>query len=64
VIDDEQALEDNFGRRCEICGTALSEQEILDARELGRSFVCSQHAAEILPAEDPLAEEDGGPVAD
>jgi hypothetical protein len=64
VIDDEQALQDNFGRRCEICGTALSEAEILDARELGRPFVCSQHAAETLPAEDPLAQEEGGSVAD
>jgi hypothetical protein len=61
VIDDERALDDNFARRCEVCGAALSEDEILQARELGQPFVCAQHAAEILPPADALLEEDAGP---
>jgi hypothetical protein len=59
--DDERGLEDNFARRCEVCGATLSEEEILEARELGQPFVCAQHAAETLPAEDSLLEEDAGP---
>jgi hypothetical protein len=61
VIDDERALEDNFARRCEVCGATLSEEEILQARELGQPFVCGQHAAEALPAGDALLDEDAGP---
>jgi hypothetical protein len=63
VVDDERALDDNFARRCEVCGATLSEDEILQARELGQPFVCAQHAAEILPAGDALLEEDAGPGA-
>lgn len=59
VIDDDQALDDNFARRCEVCGATLSEDEILQARELGQPFVCGQHAAEALPAGDSL-EDDAG----
>ena len=61
VVDEERALDDNFARRCEVCGATLSEDEILQARELGQPFVCSQHAAEALPAEESLLEEDTGP---
>jgi hypothetical protein len=61
VVDDERALDDNFARRCEVCGATLSEDEILQARELGQPFVCAQHAAEILSPGDALNEEDAGP---
>jgi hypothetical protein len=60
VIDDDHALDDNFARRCEVCGATLSKDEILQARELGQPFVCGQHAAEALPAGDSLLEEDAG----
>jgi hypothetical protein len=60
VIDDEQALDDNFARRCAVCGATLSEDEILQAREIGQPFVCGQHAADALPAGDALLEENGG----
>ena len=60
VIDDDHALDDNFARRCEVCGATLSEDEILQARELGQPCVCAQHAAEALPAEDALHDEDAG----
>ena len=53
-------LEDNFATRCEVCGATLSKDEILEARELGEPFLCAQHAAEDLPAEDALSEENAG----
>jgi hypothetical protein len=43
------AVEDNFSARCEECGVALTRQEIEDAREAGRPFLCSVHIAEDLP---------------
>jgi hypothetical protein len=60
VVDDERALDDNFARRCEVCAATLSDDEILQARELGQPFVCAQHAAEVLPTGDSLLEEDAG----
>jgi hypothetical protein len=55
---EEHTLDENFGRTCEVCGARLTEQEIHDAREFGRPFLCSAHAAEDVPAED-LAHEEG-----
>lgn len=52
----EQAVEDNVARTCEVCGAALTEQEIKDARDLERPFLCSVHAAEELPAEERAGE--------
>lgn len=47
-------VEDNFAARCEECGAELTAQEIEDAREAGRPFLCSVHLAEDLPAvEEP-----------
>jgi hypothetical protein len=47
-------VDDNFAVRCEECGAALTEQEIHEAREAGRPFLCSVHLAEDLPAvEEP-----------
>ena len=52
----EQAVQDNVARTCEVCGAALTEQEIADARDLERPFLCSVHAAEDLPAEEQAGE--------
>jgi hypothetical protein len=60
VVDDEMGLDDNFATRCEVCGATLSQDEILEARERGEPFLCSQHAAENLPAAGALSEEDAG----
>lgn len=60
MVDDEKGLDDNFATRCEVCGATLSRDEILQARELGQPFVCGQHAAEVLPAEGALGDEDAG----
>ncbi len=51
----------DFGTRCEICGASLTEAEISEAREGGRSFLCGLHAAELLPAEELSTEEDAAP---
>jgi hypothetical protein len=51
VDTEERSIEETLEDRCEVCGTALSEAEILAARESGGPFVCSVHAAEELPVE-------------
>jgi hypothetical protein len=58
VADPDEALQDNFGSRCEVCGASLTHAEIAEAREAGRPFVCGLHAAELLPAEELAQRED------
>jgi hypothetical protein len=60
VDDAGEGLKDNFETRCEICGATLAAAEISEARELGRAFLCSLHAAELLPAEEQADEEGPG----
>jgi hypothetical protein len=47
---EERTLEDSLERTCSVCGAALTDREILAARETGGPFLCSVHAAEELPA--------------
>jgi hypothetical protein len=54
---EERTIEDNLARRCEVCGAALAEYELHEAREHGRPFLCSVHAAEQLPAEEQAADD-------
>ena len=61
VAELDEPLEDNFASRCEVCGAALTEAEIAEAREAGRSFVCGLHAAELLPAEELGLADDAAP---
>jgi hypothetical protein len=52
---EEHTVEDLMERGCEVCGAPLTEFEIHEAREAGRPFLCSVHAAEDLPAaEEPF----------
>jgi hypothetical protein len=37
---------------CEICGTQLTPQEMLDSLETDGPVLCSVHAAEVLPEID------------
>ncbi len=48
----EHGPDENFARRCEVCGSELTSEEIHAAREVGGRFLCSVHAAEELPAEE------------
>jgi 2-keto-3-deoxy-6-phosphogluconate aldolase len=55
---DEHGVEDDFARTCEACGTALTPQEIEEARESGGPFLCSVHADEELPADELARDEE------
>ena len=61
MADLDEPSDDNFGTRCEVCGTTLTQAEIAEAREAGSPFVCGLHAAELLPAEDLAAQDDAAP---
>ncbi|MFP5380078.1 MAG: hypothetical protein ACLGHP_10090 [Vicinamibacteria bacterium] len=52
---DERGVEELLEQRCEACDAPLTRLEIEAAREDGRPFLCSAHAAEELPAVDPEA---------
>ena len=60
---EEHTLEDQLERHCAACGTELTEAEIHAARETAGPFLCSVHAAEVLPAHEDDQEgarSDGG----
>jgi hypothetical protein len=50
---EEHTIDELFEANCEVCGAELTAVEIDEAREAGRPFLCSVHAAEELPAVDP-----------
>ena len=50
---EEHTTDDLLETKCEACGAPLTTVEIHEAREAGRPFLCSVHAAEELPAIDP-----------
>lgn len=54
---EDRTIDDSLATRCEICGAPLTEQEVHEAREFGRPFLCSVHAAEQLPAEGQTRDE-------
>ncbi|MEA2474100.1 MAG: hypothetical protein QOE06_2015 [Thermoleophilaceae bacterium] len=39
-------------RTCAECGAKLTQQEIRAALESGQAYLCSVHAAELVPAEE------------
>jgi hypothetical protein len=56
---EEHSLDPVIERTCAECGAALTEQEIkaaLEAVEAGGQYLCSVHAAELLPAEEVESE--------
>ena len=58
---EERTLEDTLEKTCTVCGAHLTTPEIEAAREAGGPFLCSVHAAEVLPAEDVADETAGEP---
>jgi hypothetical protein len=58
---EERTLEDTLEKTCTVCGARLTTLEIEAAREAGGPFLCSVHAAEVLPAEDVADETAGEP---
>jgi hypothetical protein len=60
---EEHTLEDSLEERCAVCGARLTESEIHAARETAGPFLCTVHAAEVLPAQEDdqeAARTDGG----
>jgi len=55
---EERTLEDTLEKTCTVCGARLTTQEIEAAREAGGPFVCTVHAAEVLPADDLVSDEE------
>ena len=39
-------------RTCAECGAKLTDEEIRAALEAGQAYLCSVHAAELVPAEE------------
>ncbi len=54
---EEQSLDPVIKRRCEECDAELTEQEIRAALESGQAYLCSVHAAELVPAEEQELDE-------
>ncbi len=59
---EERTLDDTIAKTCEVCGAELTTREIEAGRETGGPFLCTTHAFEELPAEEPLEEAEGGDV--
>lgn len=57
---EERTLDDNFSEICDVCGAALTQLEIVAAREAGPPFLCSRHAAEEAPADEVAGADDPG----
>ena len=53
-----QSLDPVIERTCAECGAKLTEEEIRAALEAGGTYLCSVHAAELLPAEEEAAAEE------
>ena len=49
---EEHSLDPVIERSCAVCGAALTEEEIKAALEAGGDYLCSVHAAELVPAEE------------
>jgi hypothetical protein len=58
---EERSLDDTLETTCTVCGARLTKLEIAAARAAGGPFLCSVHAAEVLPAEDVADETAGEP---
>jgi hypothetical protein len=49
---EENSLDPVIERTCAECGAKLTEEEIKAALEAGGDYLCSVHAAELVPAEE------------
>jgi hypothetical protein len=49
---EEKNLDPVIERTCQECGAKLTEEEIKAALEAGGAYLCSVHAAELVPAEE------------
>jgi hypothetical protein len=49
---EEHSLDPVIERTCAECGAKLTEEEIKAALDAGGAYLCSVHAAELVPAEE------------
>ncbi|GBD45250.1 hypothetical protein JDY09_00470 [Thermoleophilum album] len=57
---EEHSIEPLIKRRsCEVCGVALTEEEIRAALESDGRFLCTVHASEEVPLDDEELESPG-----
>jgi hypothetical protein len=49
---EEHSLDPVIERTCAECGATLTEEEIKAALDAGQPYLCSVHAAELVPAEE------------
>lgn len=49
---EEKSLDPVIERECAECGAKLTDEEIRASLESGGPYLCSVHAAEIVPLED------------
>ena len=59
---EEHTLEDNYAKRCSVCGVELTKLELDATRESGGAFLCTVHATEELPAQEDPEVADSEPV--
>ena len=52
-LEETSGVDPVIERTCAECGTKLTEAEITASMEAGGPFLCSVHAAEEVPMEDP-----------
>ena len=51
-LEEHEGVDPVIERTCAECGATLTEQEIKAALDSGGPYLCSVHAAELVPAEE------------
>jgi hypothetical protein len=52
-LEERSGVDPVIERTCAECGTKLTEQEIQASLDSGGRFLCSVHAAEEVPLDEP-----------
>jgi hypothetical protein len=52
-LEERSGVDPVIERTCAECGTKLTEEEIKASLETGGLFLCTVHAAEDVPMEEP-----------
>ena len=52
-LEERSGVDPVIERTCAECGTKLTEAEIRASLDTGGTFLCTMHAAEVVPLEEP-----------
>jgi hypothetical protein len=52
-LEERSGVDPVIERTCAECGTRLTEEEIKASLETGGPYLCTVHAAEVVPLEEP-----------